>query len=118
MEELKTRPIKEAELTIIRFLLNHIKVDPNQFFISELAFEYEGGKMGSINLVNENQGEYKGDIAIAQYIDSDGVIVMITLTIDTNNNLLDLDFWKVNFEKLLKYPIPENLIFENFKEIN
>jgi len=66
---------------------------------------------------DKNQGDYKGDIAIAQYIDSDGIIVMITLTIDSNDNLLDLDFWKVNFEKLEKYPKPEELVFENFKEI-
>lgn len=117
MEELKTRPVKETEILIIQSLLNHIKADLKQFPINNTAFEYEGGKMGSINLVNDNQGEYKGDIAIAQYIDSDGVIVMITLTIDTNNNLLDLDFWKVNFEKLITYPTPTDLVFENFKEI-
>ena len=117
MEELKTRPVKASELAIIQTLLSHIKAKPNQFTISKTAFEYEGGKMGSINLVIENQGDYKGDIAIAQYIDSDGIIVMITLTIDSNDNLLDLDFWKVNFEKLEKYPEPEELVFENFKEI-
>ena len=117
MAELKTRPVKETELAIIQFLLNHIKADPKQFPISKMGFEYEGGKMGGINLLNENQGEYKGDITIAQYIDSDGIIVMITLTIDSNNNLLDLDFWKVNFEKLIKYPSPKDLIFENFQEI-
>lgn len=117
MEEFKTRPIKEAELTLIQFLLKHIKADINRFPISNTVFEYEGGKMGSINLVNSNQGEYKGDIAIAQYIDSDGVIVMITLTIDSNNQLLDLDFWKVNFEKLITYPTPDDLVFENFKDI-
>lgn len=117
MEELKTRPIRENELKLIRFLLSYLKVDESKFPISDTAFEYEGGKMGSINLVNNNQGEYKGDIAIAQYIDSDGVIVMITLTIDSNNNLLDLDFWKTNFEKLEKYPSPEELIFDNFKEV-
>lgn len=117
MEELKTRPVKIEEKELIQFLLKHINAEENQFPISETAFEYEGGKMGSINLVNENQGEYKGDIAIAQYIDSDGIIVMITLTIDDNNNLLDLDFWKANFEKLLKYPTPNELTFDNFKEI-
>jgi hypothetical protein len=117
MEELKTRPVKEAELILIQFLLAHIKTDEHKFPISDTAFEYEAGKMGSINLVNKNQGEYKGDIAIAQYIDSDGIIVMITLTIDSNDNLLDLDFWKTNFEKLLKYPSPSDLTFDNFKEI-
>lgn len=117
MSEFKTRPIKDAEIKIIQHLLKHIQADLNNFPISDTAFEYEGGKMGSINLVNSTPGEYKGDIAIAQYIDSDDVIVMITLTIDSNNQLLDLDFWKVNFEKLITYPKPEDLVYENFKEI-
>lgn len=117
MSEFKTRPIREAEIEIIQFLLKHIQADLNNFPISDTVFEYEGGKMGSINLVNPNQGEYKGDIVIAQYIDSDGIIVMITLTIDNNNQLLDLDFWKVNFEKLITYPTPSSLAFENFKDI-
>jgi hypothetical protein len=29
---------------------------------------------------------------------------MITLTHDTEGQLLDLDFWKTDFSKLLKYP--------------
>lgn len=117
MNKYKVRKIKETEYKLIKFLLNYIKTDTTKFPISQTVYEYEGGKMGSINLINENATDYKGDIAVAQYIDKDGVIVMITLTIDKNNNLLDLDFWKVNFEKLLKYPSPEELILENFKEV-
>ncbi len=117
MEELKTRPIKESELVLVRFLLYKAGVKMEDFPISTTVFEYEGGKMGSINFVSENQGEYDSDIIQAQYIDTDDVIVMITLTKDKNNQLLDLDFWKVNFEKLVTYPTPEDLIFENFKEI-
>jgi len=117
MSELTTRPIKERELKLIQFLLYKAEVKLEEFPISKTAFEYEGGKMGSINLVYKTQGEYSSDIIQAQYIDSDEVIVMITLTKDKNNQLLDLDFWKVNFEKLVTYPTPENLIFENFKEI-
>ncbi len=117
MSENKTRSIRPQEVQIIECLLQYIKADITRFPISDTVFEYEGGKMGSINLVREQQGEYKGDIAVAQYIDSDGVIVMITLTVDTNFNLLDLDFWKVNFERLITYPSPQDLVFENFKPI-
>ncbi len=117
MSEFKKRPIKEEEVKLIQFLLYKADVKMEDYPISQTAFEYEGGKMGSINLVNKNEGEYDSDIIQAQYIDSDGVIVMITLTKDKNNQLLDLDFWKVNFEKLQTYPTPEDLVFENFKEI-
>jgi len=113
----KTRLVKETELILIRFLLYKAGVKMEDFPISKTAFEYEGGKMGSINLVYENEGEYDSDIIQAQYIDTDNVIVMITLTKDKNNQLLDLDFWKVSFEKLETYPTPEDLVFENFKEI-
>jgi len=115
--ELKKRPIKKEEKELIQHLLKKANLSEKDYPISDTAFEYEGGKMGSINLVNENEGEYDSDIIQAQYIDNDDVIVMITLTKDKNNQLLDLDFWKVNFEKLNKYPKPEELAFDNFKEI-
>ncbi len=114
---METRKIKPEEQALITYLLQKANINPANYPISDTVHEYEGGKMGSIHLVNENTGEYDGDIIQAQYIDEDDVIVMITLTKDTNNNLLDLDFWKVNFEKLIRYPKPEDLVFDNFKPI-
>ena len=104
------RPIRENEKVLIHFLLRRLDLNPDDFPISELVDEYEGGKMGSISLGGDVNG-YEGDLIQAEYMDSDGTPVVITLTKDNQNHLLDLDFWKVDFSKLIDYPRPEQLIF-------
>lgn len=108
------RKIKEEEIELIKFLLVKSNLDPNQFIISDMVDEYEGGKMGSIGL-GKVGAVYESDIIQAEYVDLDGVEVIISLTKDTENQILDLDFWKVDFSKLLKYPTPSELKFkENY----
>jgi hypothetical protein len=104
------RPIRPEELDIIHFLLEKLNLDPIDFPVSEMVDEYEGGKMGSISLGGDVNG-YAGDLIQAEYTDIDDTPVVITLTQDTNGRLLDLDFWKVDFTKLLEYPTPDKLIF-------
>lgn len=105
------RKIRESERNLIEFLLKKLHLNPNDFPINEDVEEYEGGVMGSIGLGNPDVSPYAGDLIQANYIDSDGTDIVITLTQDTNNQLLDLDFWKVDFSKLITYPTPENLSF-------
>jgi hypothetical protein len=45
-------------------------------------------------------------------MDADKIPVVLSLTVDKNNQLLDLDFWKSDFSRLVKYPKPEDLMFE------
>lgn len=105
------RKIRENEKALITFLLQKLELNLAENPINEDVEEYEGGKMGSISMGNPNVSPYAGDLIQANYIDSDGTEVVITLTIDVNNQLLDLDFWKVDFSKLLTYPKPEDLVF-------
>ncbi|WP_025763324.1 DUF6984 family protein [Dyadobacter tibetensis] len=104
------RAIKPEEVNLINFLLEKLKLNPSDHPLPELADEYEGGKMGSIGLQLQPQ-EYAGDLIRVEYIDQDQTPVVITLTQDVNGNLLDLDFWKTDFSKLLQYPKPEQIIF-------
>ena len=104
------RPIRQQETELIRFLLIKLNLDPRDYPVSEQVDEYEGGKMGSISL-GGNVDAYDGDLIQAEYLDSDGTPVVITLTKDNQNHLLDLDFWKVDFSKLIDYPKPDQLIF-------
>ncbi len=106
------RKIKEEEINLIVFLLNKVGLTVDEYPINELVDEYEGYVMGSIGLGNPDISPYLGDLIQAKYIDSDGKDVAITLTMDENGQLLDLDFWKVDFSKLLVYPKPEDLFFE------
>ncbi len=106
-----SRKIREEERNLIVFLLGKLNLKLKDFPINENVEEYEGGVMGSIGLGNPEISPYAGDLIQAKYVDIDEKEIVITLTKDTNNQLLDLDFWKVDFSKLSKYPVPENLIF-------
>lgn len=109
------RPIRENETTLIHFLLVTLNLNPIDYPISEMVDEYEGGKMGSISLGGDVNG-YEGDLIQAEYVDSDGTPIVITLTKDNQGHLLDLDFWKVDFSKLIDYPRPDQLIFSKQAE--
>jgi hypothetical protein len=105
------RPPRTEEITLIHYLLDVLQLEISNYTISELVEEYEGGKMGSISL-GGNPDAYAGDLIRVEYIDSDETPVVITLTHDDQNQLLDLDFWKIDFSKLLTYPSPDKIIFK------
>lgn len=105
------RPIHQHEKDLIVFLLQHLNLNPADFPTDENVEEYEGGKMGSISLGGDVDA-YDGDLIQVEYIDSDEIAVVITLTKDDKNHLLDLDFWKIDFSKLIDYPTPDKIILK------
>ena len=108
----QTRKIRENEKELIIFLLEKLNLNAADFPINENVFEYEGGKMGSISL-NNNPDDYAGDLIQVEYVDTDNTPVMIKLTHNAEGQLLDLDFWKTDFSKLLKYPTIEEITLQN-----
>ena len=104
------RQIRQNERDLIKFLLEKLNLDPDQFPVDDYVDDYEGGKMGSISLGGDVNG-YENDLIQVEYIDSDQTPVVITLTRDDKGHLLDLDFWKVDFSKLIDYPTPDKIIF-------
>jgi hypothetical protein len=99
------RPIREEEITLIKHLLAMKGLDFAQFKAPGQVDEYENGKMGSIGM-GLPTAEYLGDIIRVQFADADKVPVVVSLTQDTNHELLDLDFFKADFSKLITYPTP------------
>ncbi|MDZ7897792.1 MAG: hypothetical protein U5N85_07150 [Arcicella sp.] len=107
----QTRKIRENERVLIEFMLEKIGFTTQDYPICEDVFEYEGGKMGSISLgVDNNPDDYDVDLIQVQYADSDNITVIITLTKNKRNQLLDLDFWKEDFSKLILYPTPDKVV--------
>ncbi|MBA4853072.1 DUF6984 family protein [Emticicia sp. BO119] len=102
------RLIRDNEKLLINSLLLRLNLNPDDYPYDEYVEEYEGGKMGSISLGGDVEG-YAGDLIQVEYTDKDGTPVVITLTKDHQNRLLDLDFWKVDFSKLLEYPTPDKI---------
>jgi len=106
-----TRNIREQERKLIIFLLKQLDLTTEDYPIAEEVWEYEGGIMGSISFCLSDTPDYDSDLIQVEYTDSDSIPVVITLTKDKNNKLLDLDFWKADFSKLITYPKPEDLLY-------
>jgi len=103
---IETRKIRGVEKELIFYLITQSGLNPEDYPVAEEVSEYEGGIMGSINFAGSDPDQYDSDLIQAEYTDSDGVEVLISLTKDKNNQLLDLDFWKADFSKLIRYPTP------------
>jgi hypothetical protein len=74
-----------------------------------LVVEMRDGSMGSIRFLNGSGRRRSFSIAEAEYVDDDGVSVSIELNVDEKNELFELDFWKVDFSPLKRYPNPEDV---------
>jgi hypothetical protein len=90
------RQIRQEEKNLILFLLTQIFADKNYQIPSHVSDLNDGG-MGSVQLIQ------------MEYIDLDGQRLIITLTENENQELFELDFWKVDFSPLKKFPSPEKL---------
>lgn len=66
------------------------------------------GGMGSLLLFPKGkfmQNRFFGQqVSELQFIDADGVEVMVSLIIDKQGNMFELDIWKTNFERLIRIP--------------
>lgn len=106
------RPLQDREIAILRKLLGSRGDDS---FDNLKAFDLNDGDMGSIRIQNETQAErrFGSELARAQYEDDDGVLVSVTLNVDEFGNLYEMDFWRVDFSPLRRYPSPDQITLES-----
>lgn len=76
-----------------------------------LAVDLPDGGMGSIRLVQgaDTPRKMGSELVTAEYIDEDQVPVLISVNLDEAGKLFELDFWKVNYKPLKRYPRPEEI---------
>lgn len=69
------------------------------------------GGMGSIRFLPSTNLAIRTAKVIAkgQYIDEDGVLVSIVINADQNGELFEVDFWKVDFSPLKRYPMSSDI---------
>lgn len=107
------RPLRTEERELLRALLS--RVWPAQEIDMRLAQlvvrQMSDGGMGSIRVVHTASAmrRFAREIVAANYIDEDGTPVDITVNLDQEGDLFEIDFWKVNFSPLLRYPSPHDL---------
>jgi hypothetical protein len=104
-----TRPIRQEEIELVSHLLQQTKDKSRAVSIPTLVSDLLDGGMGSIRFVNEGERIFGTELIEARYHDQDGVEVSISINLDNNQDLFELDFWKVDFSRLIQYPKPEQL---------
>ena len=72
--------------------------------------DMQDGGMGGIRFCSDDRGQLPlTGIAEAEYTDDDGVLVSIVLNTDVKGAIYEVDFWKVDFSPLRRYPSPSDL---------
>jgi hypothetical protein len=102
------RPLKKEEYD---FILAFLKDTPDTSRLIDtlpdlMVEEMDDGGMGSLKLLcgNNNKRRMGKDIARIDLFDVDGIPLSITLNLDEQENLYELDIWKVDFSPLRRFP--------------
>ena len=108
------RPLREKELALIKkLLLGTAFADRALAQLSEaLVRDMPDGGMGSIQFyrsANLDKRRFGKQIAEGAFRDVDGVPVSVTLNMDQQGELFELDFFKGDFSPLISYPDLEDL---------
>lgn len=105
MESIRT-PTHE-ELNIIGFLTVKANYNMANWADGLMVRDIPGG-MGSIELLYNNIDNYSRkfgkQISEICFKDIDDIDVIVSLYVDENNLLYELDVWKVNFSNLIQFP--------------
>jgi hypothetical protein len=109
------RPITKKEVVLIKFLLGRIPGTHKQYDVPTQVTEMDDGGMGSLLLNDRNDRRFGRDLIQGQYYDSDGTLILITITEDTKQELFELDMWKVDNSPLKEFSTPDKLFFESIE---
>jgi len=107
MEQIRN-PSK-IEKSVIAFLLKRAKVKLPEYLVEELLVSsMRDGNMGSLYLFPVGtigkKRTFGSCISEWEFKDDDGIKVLVSLYLDTEGNLFELDVWKTDFGSLLRYP--------------
>ena len=106
--EFNRKPTIQEERLLELLIKKASIVLPNNWKDKLLVRPMDDGDMGSLYLfpngeIIENRILGK-QVCEFQFTDLDGIEVIASLNIDTNGELFELDIWKTDFGKLIKFP--------------
>ena len=108
------RELRNEELAVFKRMVSGTpfqgKIDRQ---LSEMRVqEMPDGGMGSLKFYNgqpRSELEYGKQIAEAAFQDADGVPVSLTLSVDKAGDLFELDVFKADGSRLVRFPALENI---------
>ena len=109
-----SRALREEERELICFMLSGARTDGSldiDLGPSRVVDMQDGG-MGSIRFVRSGRRVLGRVVAEAEYEDIDGVLVSVSINSDSEGQLFEVDFWKVDFSSLKRYPKYSELVIK------
>ncbi len=101
------RNLRDNERNLIECLLN--KSELSNINLENLQVEeMTDGGMGSLYFVNaeknRNERRLGKRICERQFSDSDSIPILVSVNVDEAGVLFELDIWKVDFSRVIKFP--------------
>jgi hypothetical protein len=82
-----------------------------QSLSERLVEDMPDGGMGSLRFKagDDRERRFGRKIGEAEFTDEDGILVSAAVNLDSNDELFELDLWKVDFTSLKRYPDPKGI---------
>ena len=101
---MSVREPKKHELMLVKYLIEQAEIQCD--LIGLKVLDMNDGGMGSIKLIDDGSKRKCGRmVSDCQFIDEDNYPVIVSLFLDENDQLFELDIWKVNLSPTIKFPI-------------
>lgn len=105
------RPLRREERDLIVSLLSRVIVGKSVTVpIGAQVEDMQDGGMGGIRFAQPDPRVFGRELLKAEFRDTDGVLVSITLNADDHGELFELDFWRVDFSPLKRYPASQDVV--------
>lgn len=106
--ELNREPTTQ-EKKLIELLVSKSSLElPDNWKDRLLVRPMDDGGMGSLyllpNIESRSTQKLGRRVSEYQFTDLDGIEVLVSLNVDEQGNLFELDIWKTNFSPLVKFP--------------
>jgi hypothetical protein len=72
----------------------------------------DDGGMGSLLLAPKDANpsrKFGRQLVLGQFLDTDGIPVSVSINVDQEGKLFELDIWKVDFSPLVQWPVPDSI---------
>lgn len=106
------RKINAIEIKIIQYFVKTGSLQlPSLWYETAMIQPLNDGGMGSFLIFKDTSAiQYKRkfgkQIGEYQFVDEDGIVVIVSLNVDQADNLFEVDIWKTNYNPVIRVKIP------------
>lgn len=106
------RKINKTEKAMLEYLINQASLQlPDEWYLNLLVQQMEDGGMGSFLIFQDASDigakrKFGKQVSEFEFVDDDGVLVLVSLNVDDQNKPFEVDIWKTDYNPVLNIKIP------------